>query len=198
MTRHTTALRRRGDSADGFTSVELLVVMGIMLAVSVVVLSSLVAGLRATARGQARVEALTDLERAAERMARDLRFADPIDAATNTQVIVNVLRDEGGNPVRHRVTYDVGAGTIAETRAVYDPPDAAVPTSTATTTVIGDLDPGATVFSFAKADGQAWIAGTDALTDLAEIRLDLRRQLPDQNPMELETSVFVRNVDDGR
>lgn len=188
----------RSDSENGFTLVELLVAMAIMLAVGAVVLTGLVSGLRAAERGQARVAALTDLERAAERLARDLRFADPIDAATTTQVIVNVLRDDGGAQVRHRVTYTVAAGTITETRAVYDPPASATPASTTTRTVIDDLDPTVTVFAFVKADGQAWVAGTDALSDLAEIQLDLRRELADQDPIALETSVFVRNVDDGR
>jgi hypothetical protein len=36
------------------------------------------------------------------------------------------------------------------------------------------------------------------VTHLAEIKLDLARQLPDQDPIAVETSVFVRNVDDGR
>ncbi len=182
----------------GFTVVELLVVMVILLVISTIVVNGLVTGLQETARGQARVEALTDLERAAQRMARDLRFADPVDAASTSQVIINVLRDDGGTAVRHRVTYNVAAGTVTETRAIYDPPSAAAPTSTTNSTVIDELDPAATVFAFFKADGQAWTSGTDALSDLAEIRLDLRRQLPGQNPMELETSVFVRNVDDGR
>jgi len=188
----------RSDSDDGFTLVELLVAMAILLAVGAVILTGLVSGLRAAERGQARVAALTDLERAAERLARDLRFADPIDAATATQVIVNVLRDGGGMQVRHRVTYTVATGTITETRAVYDPPESATPASTTTRTVIDELDPTVTIFAFFKADGQAWVSGTDALSDLAEIRLDLRRELAGQDPIELETSVFVRNVDDGR
>jgi len=198
MSSFATKIRHRFDGEDGFTLVELLVVMGILLIVGTVILNGLVSGLRATERGQARVEALTDLERAAERMARDLRFADPLDAATTTQVIVNVLRDNGGTQVRHRVTYVVAAGTITETRAVYSPPEAATPVSTTTRAVIEDLDPTATAFAFFKADGQAWVSGTDALNELAEIQLDLRRELANQDPMELETSVFVRNVDDGR
>ncbi|MBW3603423.1 MAG: type II secretion system GspH family protein [Actinobacteria bacterium] len=198
----TRQVRRIGDES-GFTLVELLVVMTLMLIVGGVVVNGIVSGLRASERGRARVEALTDLERAAERMARDLRFADPVDAASATQVIVNVLRDDAGVLVRHRVTFTVDAatGTITETRAIYDPPLSATPTSTTTREVIGDLDPAATVFAFGKADGQPWDPvppDPDTLSDLAEIRLDLRRELPDQDPIEVETSVFVRNVGDGR
>ena len=188
--------RRRLDVDEGFTLVELLVAMSILLVVGVVILNGLVSGLRAAERGHARVAALTDLERAAERVARDLRFADPVDAATTTQVIVNVLRDNAGTQIRHRVTYVVAGGTITETRAVYNPPESAAPVSTTTRTVIDDLDPAEIVFAFSAANGP-WVPG-DALNDLAEIRLDLRRELPNQDPIELETSVFVRNVDDGR
>lgn len=188
---------RATDDEAGFALVELLVVMALMLIVGGIVVNGIVAGLRASERGRQRVVALTDLERAAERMARDLRFADPVDAATGTTVTVNVLRD-AGTQVRHRVTYTVAAGTINETRAVYDPPSASTPSSTTSREVIADLDPATTVFGFEKADGQPWVSGTDPTSDLAEIQLDLRRELPDQAPIELETSVFVRNVDDGR
>ena len=190
----------RGDREGeaGFTLVELLVVMALMLIVGSVVVNGIVSGLRAAERGRVRVEALTDLELAAERMARDLRFADPVDGASATQVIVNVLRDDAGTLVRHRVTFDVAGGTITETRAVYDPPSSATATSMTVREVISDLDPATTVFAFAKADGQPWAPVTDELFDLAEIRLDLRRELPDQDPIEVETSVFVRNVRDGR
>jgi prepilin-type N-terminal cleavage/methylation domain-containing protein len=186
------------DCQGGFSLVELLVVMALMLVVGSIVVNGLVTGLRATERGQARVEALTELERSAERMARDLRFADPVETASPTQMIINVLRDTGGILERHRVTYTVSAGIITETRAVYSPPSAAVPTTTTTTTTIEDLDPAETVFEFARADGQPWVPGTDPVTHLAEIKLDLARQLPDQDPIAVETSVFVRNVDDGR
>lgn len=198
MATHGVRRMVRADEERGFSLVELLVAMSVLVVVSTVILSGLVSALRATERGQARVEALTDLERAAERMARDLRFADPVDVATTAQVVVNVLRDDGGTQVRHRVTYDVAGGVITETRAVFDPPAATVPTSTTARTVIDDLDPAVSVFAFFKADGQAWVDGTDGLDELAEVRLDLRRELPDQDPIELETSVFVRNVDDGR
>jgi len=190
----------RGDHEDeaGFTLVELLVVMALMLVVGGVVVNGIVSGLRASERGRARVEALTDLELAAERLARDLRFADPVDAASDTQVIVNVLRDDAGTLVRHRVTFAVAGGTITETRAVFDPPSSATPTTAPEREVISDLDPATTVFAFGTADGQPWVQGTDELSDVAEIQLDLRRELPDQQPIEVETSVFVRNVRDGR
>jgi prepilin-type N-terminal cleavage/methylation domain-containing protein len=195
VTRHEC---RHHDGDDGFTLVELLVVMALLLIVGSVVVNGLVSGLRATERGQARVEALTDLERAVERMARDLRFADPVDAASPTQVIVNVLRDAGGTRERHRITYAVSPGSITETRAVYDPPSAATPTSTITRPVIDNLDPAVTVFEFAEADGQLWVPGTDSVDDIAEIRIDLARELREQEPIAVETSVFVRNVRDGR
>jgi prepilin-type N-terminal cleavage/methylation domain-containing protein len=189
---------RPDDREGGFSLVELLVVMALMLLVGSVVVNGLVSGLRATERGQARVEALTELGRAMERMARDLRFADPIDSASPTQAVVNVLRDAGGALERHHVTYAVSAGTVTETRAVYSPSTAVTPTTTTSTTMIEDLDPAVTVFAFAKADGQPWVSGTDPVTDLAEISVQLTRQLPDQDPITVETSVFVRNVEDGR
>jgi prepilin-type N-terminal cleavage/methylation domain-containing protein len=186
------------DGQKGFSLVELLVAMAVMLIVGSVVVSGLVSGLRATERGQARVEALTDLGRASERLARDLRFADPVDAASPSQVIANVLHEVGGVLERHRVTLAVTAGTITETRAVYRPSTAATPTTTTTSTVIDGLDPGVAVFAFAKADGQPWVSGTDPVDDLAEITLELTRQLPNQDPITVQTSVFVRNVEDGR
>lgn len=192
------AVRRRLDDEAGFSLVELLVVMSLMIVIGGIVTSAIVSGLRRSEQGRQRVLALTDLERGAERLARDLRFADPVDSATTSAVTVNVLRDDGGSAVRHRVTFAASGGTITETRAIYDPPDAASPSTTiGPRALVEDLTSDA-VFSLSTADGGAWTSGTDPLSDLAEIGIVLSRDLPTQDPIVLETSVFVRNVDDGR
>lgn len=178
------------DAEQGFSLVELLVVMTLLLVVGGIVTTSVVSGLTASRRGQARVYALTDLETAGQRVAREARAAQPIIAASDNLLDLTVFRNDG----RFRFRYELIGGELQETRTWYATPTASVPTWTyGPRALISDLDQGGVpIFTFYRDDGSNWDVG-DPPSQIARTRIRFRRDLPEQSPIEVETSVFVRN-----
>lgn len=72
----------RSTGEEGFSLVELLVVMLVMSIVSAIVMAAMVSYTRSTAAAEARTRALSDVRLAVETISRDLRAANPIDAVT--------------------------------------------------------------------------------------------------------------------
>lgn len=184
-------LPRRQAGEHGFTLVELLVVMVLLTVVGGVVTTSVVSGLTASRRGQARVYALTDLEMATQRVAREARAADPIISADGELLDLVAYRNGG----RYRFRYELVGDELRETRTWFEQEDAATPTSTlGPRTLIGELDQGGSpIFTFVKQDGSEWITG-DPPGEIGRVRIFLRRDLREQDAIEVETAVYVRNT----
>lgn len=164
----------------GFTLVELLVVITLLTVVGGIVTTSLVQAFRTSAAAQERIEALTELERAAQRITREARGAAPVTAATGDLLTVEVITDgarvrhsfqRSGDAIRHTIT-QVASG------------------STTTRPLIGDLASGAT-FSYLAADGNP----PASAADVAKVVITLRRDLPRQDPIVISTSASLRNAD---
>lgn len=153
------ALRRRVAQEQGFTLVELLVVVLIVGVVGAVTTTGVVRGMRTTADAQDRAEAQATTRTTAERASRELRMADPLRYATSTEVHLDVVRDGGVVHLRYVVTADGDRWDLiqrrwnlgwdqyhADTQDPGDPPDSE-------RTLIGDLtDPD--VFAFRDVDGE--------------------------------------------
>lgn len=103
-------MKSRRDSDDGFTMVELLVVMLIMGVIGAFTMSSLVQGLQTSNEADVRVQALTELQRAGQRVSRELRMACHVEAASADRVVVDILR--GDPPVRYRYSFTVDGETL--------------------------------------------------------------------------------------
>jgi prepilin-type N-terminal cleavage/methylation domain-containing protein len=185
-----TALRRVPHHEAGFTLVELLVVVTLLAVVGSIVTAGVVQALSTARRGQARVYALTDLEVGAHRIGRDLRAADPILVAQPDTLSLTVYRNGG----RYRYDYVVAGGTMTETRTFYSTPTTSTVASTTSKPLIAALDTSAgPTFTYTRTDGQPWVAGTDALDDIGQVEVVLARALPEQDPIRVETGIFLRN-----
>lgn len=178
----------RADADAGFTLVELLTVITIVLVLGGVVLTSVVQALGITTTTTDRVEALSSLQRAHERMSRNIRAANPIDVATATSLTLNVYT--GGD--RLLTTYELVGDAVIQTTATYSPAGAATASSTTTATVIDGLDmAGVTLFSYQGAGGP-WVP-TDGMRQIRTVQIALQATLRDAPSLPLTTGVQIRN-----
>lgn len=194
-------LRAGSRPADeqGFTLVELLVVVVLLGVVGSVALAGIVTAFRTSTNAQERVATLTELETATQRMSREIRMADPVltsPAPAANALAVAVYRGSG----RMTFTYAAAGGVLTETRRTFATPTAATPISTVTTELATDLDldPSDPTFAYRKADDSDWVSGTDAIGELAEVTIRLNGVHGTGGTTEVRTAVFLRNVRDGR
>lgn len=182
--------RKVGEEQAGWTLVELLVVMVVLLTVGGVVVTGIVSGMSATRKGQARVEALTDLETAAQRVTREVRAARALETIEPETLQVLVFRD--GGRARHRYSFDDGALTAA--REVYEDEVSTTPESSVSSALLDDLS-AAAVSTFTYFDGrdEQLDPAVEPASAVERVAVTFRRELPEQDPIEVQTSVFVRN-----
>lgn len=195
--------RRSLAGESGFTLVELLVTMSIMLVIGGVAVSGTIAGMQATRRSQARVYALADLQVAVERIAREVRVADGEDypagvdgelvAALPDDVQFDVFRSSGTERVRYRYWRDGAAPNMLRTcREVYAPPATPCVAAGAGVPLLDDLANGALPL-FAYLD-DADVTGASG-DDIRQVTITLLQSLPEQGPIRIETTVGLRNAD---
>ena len=130
--------RLRGE--DGVTLVELLTVMGVSAVVLAFVTGTVVDALKAERRQTAQVAALNDAKLAFERVTRDIRGADPLLAAAQDRIVVNL---RAADATTRTVIYQrVGARLVFTDAATGAP-----------RTLVGDLAPSQPLFLFHLLDG---------------------------------------------
>jgi prepilin-type N-terminal cleavage/methylation domain-containing protein len=187
-------MSRIRSSDAGFTLVELLVVITLTSVIGATMVTSVVRSLDVTARATSRVEALTDLQRALERMSRNIRVAEP---AGNAPVIAaatpTTLRFSVYDPTtRREFTYTHTGDAVTQSVRTFATHTATTATGPVVTPVIGDLDQGAIpVFTYSRADGSAWTTGSTR--EIARVQLRLLRQT-DDDVVEISSGVFLRNT----
>lgn len=181
---------------NGFTLVELLVVMVLMGIVGSVVGTSLVRGMHVSAEAQSRIQGLSELQRGMERIAREVRVANPLCLTAGQEDVrlgASVYRDQ------KRYAYDFylqGSGVGEELRAdiiVYDPPDSATGMTVASGTLIaetGNSVLGIPLFEYFDQNGDPPITPGAA----AQVRINLARQVSGDDPIQMSSTVEVRNT----
>lgn len=216
------SLMSRKDDEAGFTLVELLVVVVILGVVGGYTLTGLVQGMRTADRVEARADALAELERAGQRVARELRRAvwsnnlttsddqprgctvPAVTAQTESTLApddLSVIVFHSDERFRYRYTYTAG-----ELRLDEDRWDGSSWIDVADRVVIDELTNathGIPVFTYVGADGKVLPLSTDDEGDVRytnldiakveKIRLRLRLDVRGEDPMELTTMVSPRN-----
>lgn len=179
----TGAPHRTGSEA-GASLVELLVVVVLIGVVGTIAVNGLVTSMRVSRQTEARVQAYAELQRAAERISRDLRAVCPLEVLEPARV-VGVVHPGDGTAQRVIYRYDAGTHSLrsakeAATGPVGSPPE---------TTVMVDVEPAGDLFTYLDDAGTA----TTVAADVRTVQISLRRALPEQDPVQVETLVALRN-----
>lgn len=210
-------LRRSEDA--GFTLVEALTTFILIGIVGGMMATGIASGARSTATVEDQVRATAKLRTAVERLARELRTADPIELGTAgpQRLQVRIVR----NDVCRRFAYNlVGADLLQYVQAPLSPapaplgsrtvvgactsPAAAwpLPAGTPATVLAPQLSTTAPIFTYYDAAGAVMAFGGGGPTlsekNIVRIRITLRRELPGRKPIQVSTDVQVRNGDANR
>ena len=207
----------RAKSEQGFTLVELLVVVLLLGIVGGFTTTALVTALNNSRATSERAIALHDIERSLQIVARELRVADPIYLTADgdyagtigaeivrdrkVQIHSFTIEDIDGLEylVQNIVEYDiddVGAGIPADATPIT------LPQRRLVTDLDNDLDSGLeSVFTYHDEDGSeidcsslTVAACEDRYADAAQIGIRLIRNIDGQEPIRGETRVNVRNT----
>jgi prepilin-type N-terminal cleavage/methylation domain-containing protein len=178
-------------SQQGFSLVELLVVMAIFGAIGAIVTPAIISAFTSSSASAARLEATNELRVAMQRMTRDFRTAEEVRLYDDRVLAEDISVDIDTDPnslleVRYRVVTN-DDGTFLE-RA---------DTSQTLVTALGNEadDP---VFTYLNSRGEVIdceTQGNAACVRARQIRIRLVRDVPnDRRPIELESLVAIRNV----
>lgn len=176
---------RRGTAVgdDGFTVVELLIVILLLGIVGAVTTTGLVQSTRSSQRAQDRIHAFNELQIGLERATRELRAADPVLTAADDDVTVQIYRD--GQCFRHRIHVDAGELRTGSSATCGSS------TTISTSSVVRDVQNPDTmpVFRYVTRRG----ATTTVIAEMAAIEITLVRAIPGQPAVQVSSIVHVRN-----
>jgi prepilin-type N-terminal cleavage/methylation domain-containing protein len=205
-----TRLRQSAD--DGYSLIELLVVMILLGLVGSVVVTGVVATNRTTTAVSLRTQASGDLQKTVERMAREIRVAEPLEAgtATGTTLQARIFR----NGACSRIGYYLSGTTLMqETQTGLTPTPAPVgstlvtdacssnltatpPTTGAnvrTTVLATGVDTSVPLFTYYGITG-AQLTSPPTSSLVARVGIQVRLTATSKRPMKtIQTSVQLRN-----
>lgn len=187
---------RRG-AQEGYSLIELLVVMVIFGIVGTIIVGSLARGAQADREAQARIEAFEDMQIALERVSRNVRAAsmplleaDPV----NERLQLRLLRDG----ICSQFTYWVDADAL-RVREERSTTEECTFSSASETLVVGGLEPGSNVFTF-ESDEYFRDANDDLQRETASSVDEIQfvtisfTRAPVGQPVTVQTVVGLRNT----
>lgn len=189
---------------DGFTLVELLVVMILMGFIGAMVLTTYVTSARTTETATARLDAINDVTPAMQRMTRDLRAAAPLiideDGDYTTEVGTEFVR--GGETYRTYYYLDPngGAPRVLSDRYRVDADGNEIELQTSYLVAEVNNEASEPVFTYVDNDGTTITCTADTAEcrdkhlTASTIEVFLRRAIGDQSPIEYRTSINIRNT----
>ncbi|MDQ1697058.1 MAG: hypothetical protein QOJ03_2411 [Frankiaceae bacterium] len=190
------SVTRRAKADSGFSLIELLIVVTLLGTVGGIIGTAMISGMRTTRQLQNRATSADDVQQLLERMARDIRVADPIRAASANSITVDLYR--GNTCLRQQWT--VTSGSVVSTAKTYSSwaacavyPGTATPTATVTTTVLPSLGNGATsLFTYQDQTGNTLANPLPNQIGVVHVTL-IQTGKEGRAGVTFDTSVGVRN-----
>jgi type II secretory pathway pseudopilin PulG len=183
-----TAIRDRLRGEHGVTLLEMLIAMVVTLILGGLVVNAMSQSTRAAARNHNRITALAEVQTAAQRIARELRAADPITVAQASVAEATIVRGGQTRTYRYQLAASGTEFQIEELRTVG---------GVTTTSVLADgFASGGMVLRYYNGAGVELLPPVTGgnLPLIQTIRLTLTRFIPlSSQPITLETTVDVRN-----
>jgi prepilin-type N-terminal cleavage/methylation domain-containing protein len=192
-----TWLRRRLGAQDGFSLVELLVVMAVFGIVAAIATGSVVQSLRVHREQSERVEQLNRTRVALERVTREIRGANPVLTAEANLLELRTQRANQWRTITIRVATRAGEAARLEIRDWAD--DAPEPPFTA---LVRNLDSSQPVFRYfdnienLNADPPVPLSGSFEPGDARVVEVQLRPLIASGPPMEFRDNTGIRNLRD--
>lgn len=205
-------LSRRCERRDdaGFSLIELLVVLLLLSVVGTIVMVTLNSGFRSTTLIQRETDASAELQRTVERISREVRVADPFEAADPTQnrAQLRVFRDgvchryffrqEGTELVQYVQSPLLPAPPPPGSPTVDNVCTTSAPASLSSsglprTVLLRDLTAGTTVFRYYDRNGTQLVFPGAQPRDVAQVEITLRRSGGSGTPVTVATRVDLRN-----
>jgi prepilin-type N-terminal cleavage/methylation domain-containing protein len=196
-------MRRDPAQDDGFTLVEVLVVLMLLGVVSTMIMSITIGATRAAVRQEDATRTLNQSKVAMERMTRDIRGADSLAVAGHDRIAMVATHDG----VRRQVSYAVNLSSkdIERTEVATN-----LATNVVTTTsrkIVGGLALGRseTVFGFLRGDGVkvkdaaadgSFLLTPDQLKTVASVRVTVSvARASGKPPIQLKQVISIRNLE---
>lgn len=201
-----TQRRDHHSSNAGFTVVELLVVMVLLGVVGTITLTAVISSLQASSSAEDRMRALNDLQSGVERVGRELRAAQSMAPHLGEDpsygMSATITRDGDGWRYDYYLDtddngdiglfedifrFDADGNLIEQRQGIF-------------ITDIANLALDEPVFEYYHRDGDGNLEPVDCdeqptrCATAKQVRLTLWKNIPDQDPMSVETVVNVRNM----
>ena len=199
-------LRARARASDGFTVVELLVVMVLLGAVGTITVAAVISSLQASSSAENRMRALNDLQAGIERVGRELRAAQTLSPHLDDDpafgMSASVIRDGDRWRYDYYLDDDEDANVaLFEDISRYDSDGSLVEQREGIfITDIANIELGEPLFEYFHPDSDGELAPVDCgdqpnrCATAKQVRLTLWKNIRDQDPISVETVVNVRNM----
>jgi prepilin-type N-terminal cleavage/methylation domain-containing protein len=173
---------------EGFTLVELLVVMVLLGIVGGIVVNAVTVALRSASHTTARITAQHELEVALQRISRDLRAADPLVLSTTgdweTDLGAEIDRSGSRRVVRFTLTAVEGQQNVMQIDTGQ--------------TLITEVDNGTEpIFRYLDAVGdpvECPVTCNESYLGTSQVEVKLVRDIPGGSSLSAETRVAVRSI----
>ena len=201
-----TQLREGRIRDEGFTVVELLVVMVLLGVIGTITVSAVISSAQASSSAEDRMRALNDLQAGVERVGRELRAAQSMAPHLGDDPSYGMSSQITRDGDRWRYDYyldtdDNGDIGLFEDIFRFDADgDLIEQREGIFITDIANLDLDEPVFEYFHRDGDGDLEPVDCdaqptrCATAKQVRLTLWKNIPDQDPISVETVVNVRNM----